>query len=216
MFTAPGPDSLALLSRCLQSGHPQDWEQLVGMLQPLVTAVAYRVARRWHPDVSRELVDDLVQDTFLKIFEHEAKALRHFVPSGPDSLFGFVKVLTANHVHDQLKARIAQSRGGQAIHSDLDDDATASTGHDASVDLRLLYIDIEQALTQSTVGEHSARDRVIFWLYYRHGYTAEAIARIPHFNLTVKGVESTLNRLVRAIRKALVEQGKGIASQGSL
>jgi RNA polymerase sigma-70 factor (ECF subfamily) len=44
------------------------------------------------------------------------------------------------------------------------------------------------------------RDRVMFWLYYRQGYTAEEIARLPAIGLTAKGVESALRRVTVWLR----------------
>jgi RNA polymerase sigma-70 factor, ECF subfamily len=44
---------------------------------------------------------------------------------------------------------------------------------------------------------------VIFWLYYRDGLTARAIAQLPGIRLSVKGVESTIHRLTRRVRLRL-------------
>jgi RNA polymerase sigma-70 factor (ECF subfamily) len=44
------------------------------------------------------------------------------------------------------------------------------------------------------------RDRALFWLYYRQGYTAEEIARLPSAGLTAKGVESALRRVTVWLR----------------
>jgi RNA polymerase sigma-70 factor (ECF subfamily) len=44
------------------------------------------------------------------------------------------------------------------------------------------------------------RDRALFWLYYRQGYTAEEIARLSATGLTAKGVESALRRVTVWLR----------------
>src|SRR5437667_159549 len=49
------------------------------------------------------------------------------------------------------------------------------------------------------------RSRLIFWLYYRSGLSASAIASIPNIGLTTKGVESALLRLTRLVRIAFTE-----------
>jgi RNA polymerase sigma-70 factor (ECF subfamily) len=51
------------------------------------------------------------------------------------------------------------------------------------------------------------RDRALFWLYYRQGYTAEEIAGLPAVGLTAKGVESALRRVTVWLR-AEVARGK--------
>jgi hypothetical protein len=47
---------------------------------------------------------------------------------------------------------------------------------------------------------HLERDRKLFWLYYRVGLTADAIAGLPSIGLSTKGVESSLLRLTRLLR----------------
>ena len=54
-------------------------------------------------------------------------------------------------------------------------------------------------------GNTADRDRTIFWLYYRQGLTTKAIATLPAIGLTIKGVESTLGRLTKMVRKRMVE-----------
>ena len=52
--------------------------------------------------------------------------------------------------------------------------------------------------------ETVARDRLIFWMYYRQGFTAKAIAAIPSISLTVKGVEGVIQRLTGQLRRIWV------------
>ena len=49
----------------------------------------------------------------------------------------------------------------------------------------------------------SDRDRTIFWLHFRLGMSAHAIARMSTLHLTSKGVESSLRRTLSLLRKAL-------------
>jgi RNA polymerase sigma-70 factor (ECF subfamily) len=44
------------------------------------------------------------------------------------------------------------------------------------------------------------RDRALFWLYYRQGFTAEEIAGLSATGLTPKGVESALRRVATWLR----------------
>jgi RNA polymerase sigma-70 factor (ECF subfamily) len=46
----------------------------------------------------------------------------------------------------------------------------------------------------------SKRDRTIFWLYYRQGFSAREIAELPGLGLTQKGVESCIHRLTNMLR----------------
>jgi RNA polymerase sigma-70 factor (ECF subfamily) len=44
------------------------------------------------------------------------------------------------------------------------------------------------------------RDRTLFWLYYRQGFTAQEIARLGGAGLSAKGVESALRRVTIWLR----------------
>jgi DNA-directed RNA polymerase specialized sigma24 family protein len=50
------------------------------------------------------------------------------------------------------------------------------------------------------------RDHEIFWLHYRQGLAASHIAKITHYGLSAKGVESILHRLRTQLRAKLAEQ----------
>ena len=58
------------------------------------------------------------------------------------------------------------------------------------------------------------RDRALFWLYYRHGFTAEEIARLAAAGLTAKGVESAVRRVALWLR-AEVRGGRAEAQAES-
>jgi RNA polymerase sigma-70 factor (ECF subfamily) len=50
------------------------------------------------------------------------------------------------------------------------------------------------------------RDRALFWLYYRQGFTAEEIAGMTAIGLTAKGVESALRRVTIWLRGEIKRQ----------
>jgi DNA-directed RNA polymerase specialized sigma24 family protein len=65
------------------------------------------------------------------------------------------------------------------------------------LDRAVLVRQVEHALA----GVASARDRQVFWLYYRVGLTAKDIARFASLGLGPKGVESAVDRMTRALRE---------------
>src|SRR3954454_5988569 len=69
---------------------------------------------------------------------------------------------------------------------------------------RALLVDrVDTCLRDMAPAETRDRDRKIFWLYYREGLTAKEIAGLPQISLTLKGVESTLYRLIQLVRTHL-------------
>ena len=140
--------------------------------------------------------------------------LRTFKPGRPDAFYGFLKVVTANVVHDHFKGSHGARRGsGRAFENTGDADigaagASKSLAADATLmERQLLIREIDREFSPSVPAENLPQSRLIFWPYYRCGLTASAIASFPNIGLTTKGVESALFWLTRIVRAAVAEQG---------
>jgi RNA polymerase sigma-70 factor, ECF subfamily len=194
-----------LVQLCLASQDPALWCEFVSRFRPLIFGVVVKSLRRWAiPD--RALVDDLIQDTFLKLCAHNYRALRDFEYEHEHSLFGFLKKVASNVVQDYIRVTYSQKRGSGHEEQDLDKmsaTTAASTSFGEDARRAILINQIARCLDQLSGDPHYSRDSAIFWLYYRHGLTAKAISELPGICLTVKGVESTLLRLTRYIRSRL-------------
>jgi RNA polymerase sigma-70 factor (ECF subfamily) len=206
-----------LISACTETNHPLAWEEFVRRFHSVIASVAFHTARRWSEN-SPQVVEELVQETYLKLCAEDASILRSFESKHPDSFCGFLKVLTANLAHDYFKGRKSQKRGGMVeTISSTRDEQPATNPEPQSDSLRkiergVLVREIDDCLRSVVKGANADRDRKIFWLYYRIGLSAEAIAAMPQMRLTTKGVESTLGRLTRDIRAqiAVERRTKGI------
>ena len=198
-----------LVRACAQPGDPAAWEEFVRRFQPLVATVAMRTAARWG-ESSRQSVDDLVQETYLKLCANRCRLLRHFVPCHQDAIYGFLKVVTVNVVHDHFKSRHASKRHPGHPEQDSEPaEVCAPQGQAGSAETmeRAIFLnEIDELLRSCACGPTKARDCTIFWLYYRQGFTARAIASIPWIGLSEKGVESTIQRLTRAVRSEIGER----------
>jgi RNA polymerase sigma-70 factor (ECF subfamily) len=225
-YSALKPDELVLT--CLRTGGEPAWQEFVRRFHPLITRVVFRTAGQWG-EGSPQVIDDLVQDTYLKLCADRERLLRTFKPDHPDAIYGYIKVFTANLVHDRFKAAHSQKRGGNALTTSIDDDGGAGLERSAhaapeNLDRSLLIHEIDGCLRTLPPGPAAARDRRIFWLYYRVGLSASGIASLPKIGLGTKGVESTLLRLTRYVRERLVPrvgesgttQQKGIRMEESL
>src|SRR5438270_390673 len=85
----------------------------------------------------------------------------------------------------------------------------------AGLERRILLRDIDAYLKSRASEPTFVRDYTIFWLYYREGMTAKAIAGVPSIGLTVKGVESTLLRLTRLVRNRFDQRSGGLGPASS-
>jgi RNA polymerase sigma factor (sigma-70 family) len=192
-----------LILACTQTGDASAWEEFVRRFHRPIATVALRVARRWG-DSSPQVVDDLIQETYLKLCAANFRILRSFKSQHPDAFYGYLKVVTANLVHDQFKAAHSGKRGSGTIEVAVDPRIASEGGASAKSSERgILLQQIDVLLGRLAVGQNLERDRRVFWLYYRVGLTANAIASLPAIGLSTKGVESTILRLTRLLRQEL-------------
>ncbi|MGC9949794.1 MAG: sigma-70 family RNA polymerase sigma factor [Bryobacteraceae bacterium] len=180
-----------LLRRCAHMDDAQAWENFLIRFNPLIEATVARIVRRYGFD-GPGLRDDLVQEVYVKLCANRAKVLREFKPRYPGAVFGYIRVIAANVVHDYFK-----SKGGK--YPPDPSPLPANLAAPDETEWRLLVREIEDVLRNASV---SARDRQIFWLYYRQGMSAKEIAAISLLKLTHKGVESVIVRLKELIRRA--------------
>jgi len=185
-----------LLHLCLGSEDQELWRNFVRRTQPLIASVIINTIRRWQ-EPSPSLVDDLIQDTFLKLFANERRALRSIKNEYENTIFGYLKVVASNVVRDHFR-----QTENKVEEIELADPVLPPTpdGLDR-VEFARLKDKIQTRLQSLSSSETYRRDETIFWMYYEQGYTAKEISFLPSVGLTVKGVESTLLRLTRFIRE---------------
>jgi DNA-directed RNA polymerase specialized sigma24 family protein len=194
-----------LFSACASGGDSACWHEFIRRFNPVIARSVLRVAIR-HGTPDKSLIDDLVQETYLKICAKECRLLRTFTPQQPDSAFGFLKVVAASVAHDFFKCRLADKRAPEATADSVEEKSPAarleSTKSTLNPAERAVLIDqIDRKLTAVVPLGELQRARTVFWLYYRSGFTASAIASFPALDLTTKGVESMLLRLTRLVRE---------------
>jgi RNA polymerase sigma-70 factor (ECF subfamily) len=191
---------------CSDAGTPPAWDEFVRRFQRPIALAVSRTARGWGVN-SPALIDDLVQETFLRLCAHNARLLKSFTPREPDSIIGFLKVIAANTTHDHLRGENSQKRGGamerfESPHGNLDTLYAAPGQHDLA-DKAIQLSEIDRTLQSFIPHTLTERDRTIFWLYFQQGFTARDIAAIATIGLTVKGVESSIHRTTRQLKEAL-------------
>ena len=196
--------SAELARKCAGSGDTEAWAEFIGRFQPVIAAAVLRTARRFG-EPPRELIDDLTQETYLKLCEDSSRMLRSFQARHEDAMYGFLKVVAANVVYDHFKSALAGKRGAnqtEAITEVVQIDPKTTGADSAGAIHRTLQLkEIDHILTLVTAGKDQRRKRMIFWLRHQQGLTASEIAALPSINLTTEGVESVLLRLTIMIRR---------------
>jgi len=196
-----------LIRACLDAGDRAAWEEFVRRFRPVIAGTAMRTARRFG-ESAPELIDDLVQETYLRICANRCRILREFQPENADAIFGWLKTVAFSVVHDHFRGGLAAKRGAGRRDAALDSYVeSAVAGREAllQIERQILLREIDEHLAAAPEPTTQERDRQMFWLYYRHGMTARAIAAIPGIGLTQKGVESAIQRLTNYVRRRMVD-----------
>jgi len=205
---------MQLIRACAESNDGAAWNEFVSRFHRAISLSIARTAYQWG-QAPRQLIDDLVQETYLKLCAGHCRQLLAFAVLHPEAVPGYIKTMAVNVARDHFKSIHSQKRGagqGQESLTDLDTQAeTQSLGGAATIERQVLLKQIDQCLSTCSAGPEQERDRLIFWLYYQQGMSAKAIAALPAVGLTAKGVESAILRLTRLIREYLV--GKQSACQ---
>jgi RNA polymerase sigma-70 factor (ECF subfamily) len=156
---------------------------------------------------SADDIDDAVQEVCLKL---STQARRQNSPKAEDSILeAYLKACIANAAHDYFRAQRARRRDVLAC-TPLDDVLPADLVPPGATNLErgLLIRQIEGYI------EGTPRDRSVFLLYYRQGWTAKEISAIPSVGLNQKGVESLIFRMTVALRKRLNNRPGGEPQRG--
>jgi RNA polymerase sigma-70 factor (ECF subfamily) len=199
-----------LLNVCLGSEDEELWHKFVRRTQPLIANVIINTLRRWR-EPSPSLVDDLIQETYLKLFANDRKALRGIRNEHENAIFGYLKVAASNTTVDyfrQPKNKVLELELTDPVVPPLPD------GFDR-IEFEQLKDKIQARLESLSSSDTYQRDQMIFWLYYEQGYTAKEISLLPNLDLSLKGVESTLLRLVRFVREGFPFAGSAAEEHGS-
>lgn len=189
---------------CLCAGPRDDdsWEEFVSRVEKPIALTIMRTASLCGKP-SRSLVEDLVQETYEKLWKHRC-LLRDFAIQHPEAILGYIKITAANTTRDCIKQRRSKKKGGDKTHvstSDVDPEAGKQVlGSKEKIVSGVLEKEIDEHLKHSLTGPDQERDRMIFWLYFRQGMSTKEIASLPTMGLTAKGVGAVLERLKYCIR----------------
>lgn len=213
MANTPRPtqySSLSLLEVVRLCAGPCDdeaWEEFVSRVGRPISLTVMRTASLWG-EPSRSLVEDLVQLTYLKLWQDGCRMLRDFAIQHPEAILGYLKKTAANATHDYFKHGRSQSSGGDNAHvstSDVDPEAgKEADGSQEKIAFGVFLNEIDEYLKHSLTGPEGERDRMIFWLYFRQGMSTREIASLPTIGLGTKGVGSVIERLKHGIREQIV------------
>ncbi|MGB6744121.1 MAG: sigma-70 family RNA polymerase sigma factor [Terracidiphilus sp.] len=197
-----------LIYACAESSDDAAWQEFVARFRRPICLSIIRTACHWGA-IPQQVVDDLAQDTYLKLCADRCRLLRAFASERPEAIEGYIRTIAVNVTHDHFKSLHSQKRGsGMVVQlvEDIDNkSADGDFGAQDTMEREILLKEIGDCLKACSEGPDQERDCLIFWLYYRQGLSAKAIAALPTVGLTAKGVESVIFRLTRLVRERVVQ-----------
>ena len=196
-----------LIRVCADAHDSAAWSEFVARFHRPISLSIVRTAYQWG-EAPQAVLDDLVQETYLKLCADKCQLLLEFASQHPEAVAGYVKTVAMNVAHDNFKAKYSQKRGSGEIAKSLDEVDTkasgGSVGGQDAMEHEILLKQINARLQACSEGPDRDRDCLIFWLYYQQGMSAKAIAALPTVGLSPKGVESAIFRLTRMVREQIV------------
>jgi RNA polymerase sigma-70 factor (ECF subfamily) len=201
-----------LVRECAERPTNEAWAEFRKRFNRLIAGVVIKCCFEWN-DTSQSTIEDLIQETYVKLCDNDYFVLKRFTSQHPGSFLGYLKVVTANVALDHFRAEHADKRNVENT-VELNEAVTqlhGKHGNPELVELTIFFDQVDGLLRQRGNGPTEEKERSIFWLYYRQGLTSKAIASIPATKLSVKGVESVIFRLTSFIRKSL---GQGPQAAG--
>src|SRR5690242_12713644 len=104
-----------LIRACAESNDGHVWKEFVNRFNRAISLSVVRVAHQWGQD-PHLVVDDLVQETYLKLCANHCHLLLEFAGQHPEAIAGYVKTIAANVAHDYFKSKHSRKRGdGRAV-----------------------------------------------------------------------------------------------------
>lgn len=196
-----GPARAALegevLLRAVIAGEAQAWRAFWLRYRSLVFAMAARTGTRAGVWLDADALADVVQETFLRLFEHDARRLRAYRPETGTSVSTWIGVVATTTTQDYLRRN---RRHGAEVRDEGLVEAVLSTepGPEARVLETERRLQAERALSSL-----SDRDQELLELLYLESISPEAAA--ARMGISVNTVYSKKAKLTGRLRGRLAE-----------
>ncbi len=191
-----------LLDDC-QAGKAAAWEDFYARFHALIRITVVKAARPFGCS-DRTVFEELVQETYVRLCAANFRILRTARSEHPNAIFALVQSVAWATAVDSFRNRYAAKRGGEVRTVSFDgllrDVALPQHSPENQLETRLLIEKVEDHLDAFLDEATRDRDKSVFWLHYRQGFTAVEISRIARVGLTPKGVESLLHRIVGELK----------------
>jgi RNA polymerase sigma-70 factor (ECF subfamily) len=197
-------DIAKVIAGCIAEPGGRAREEFVCRFQKPIASMIVKTLRGYGV-LQPDLIEDLIQDTYVRIFDDRSRILRQLKVIDENTIFGFVQSVAFSTVVDHFRSQFALKRGGRegVVASDIAGATAVTANPSAAYEERLLLQKIETLLEEITLPPNAERDRRIFQLQMA-GHSTRNIAETDGIGLSEKGVISVLHRLKAELRVRLI------------
>lgn len=151
-----------------------------------------KASRRSNSTVGRGLLDDLMQDVYMKLFANDGQALKQFKGQHENSIFVFLQVIATRVVmQHRLKMMVQKRRRPELLDHPSDPLENYLEAHERQ--------EIENVLEEVITGRNKERDKAIFKTYLFEYSQPERIAL--NFDLSQTRVKNIISMITKKIRE---------------
>jgi len=197
------------------------WSEFYNRFDDRIWAVVYRECREKQvaakPQQFDQIVQDLVQDVYLRLVEKKCQALRDFQGASENSIYTYLGIIARNIVRNYLVKMKAQKR--PLINKSIDDILSTSRDQIQKDESKLVYVngeegfsveilkeEIDEILERCLAGQDKERNKIIFKLYLYEDFSPEEIASQLESSLSEKRIRNIIGQIKRVLRGELLEQ----------
>ena len=120
-------DFAGLWRRC--AACDADWEPLVRRVEPTLRSALAGLGRSYGVPLTRDLVDEVLQETYVRLFQNDRRVLRGCRGSSESTIMSYLRRVARSALIDWLRARRAVKRGpGTELSIDLQEGIQDETG----------------------------------------------------------------------------------------
>lgn len=101
------------------SGDAAAWLEFISRFHGIIAVTALRAARRWG-EAHLPTIDDLIQETYLKLCADRGRILRQYRFEHEDIICVLLKLVTVNVAEDYFRALYADKRGWKTASTRCD------------------------------------------------------------------------------------------------
>jgi RNA polymerase sigma-70 factor (ECF subfamily) len=192
-------------------------QEFITRYDNLIRATAARALYKKKMEVAREfiplMIEDVVNETYCRLFRQNCQALRLFQGRHENSIFAYLRTICLNVVRNQFRDyqrkdspwrlhsinEIEEKSGGAPAERDPASASAVAAEADAA-EFKMLQQMIRAIISQAFRAAHANRNYIIFKLHFLHGYHGHEIARIKALGLGESGVGNAIDRIRHFLR----------------